>query len=110
LSLCHRLDYLAQVADPPLDGVREAFAEVNRALRRAEVCLFGVDPYDQAASSYVNPGLACSRAEPPVRFKGIGLPRIADICYAAFVGAVEIAVPRFGDKNPRGRDGGAWAR
>ena len=38
------------------------------------------------------------RAELPVRFKGIGLPRIADISYAAFFGAVEMAVPRFGDK------------
>ena len=38
------------------------------------------------------------RAELPVRFNGISLPRIADICYAAFVEAVEITVPRFGDE------------
>ena len=56
-------DNLAQVVDPLLDGVREAFAEVDRALRRAEVHHFGVDPYDQAASSCVNPGLECLRAD-----------------------------------------------
>jgi len=49
LSPCHRLDNLAQVADPLLDGAREAFAEVDRTLRCAEVHLIGVDPYDQAA-------------------------------------------------------------
>jgi len=44
LSLCHRLDYLAQIADPLLGGVQKAFAEVDRTLRRAEVHLFGVGP------------------------------------------------------------------
>ena len=38
------------------------------------------------------------RAELPVRFKGIGLPRIADIRYADFVGTEEMTVPRFGDE------------
>jgi hypothetical protein len=97
LSLCHRLDYLAQIVSPFLPGVLEAFAGVDRVLRRAEVRLFGVDPYDQAAASCSDPGLSCLRAELPARFKGIGLPRVADICYAAYVGAVEMTVPRFGD-------------
>ena len=38
------------------------------------------------------------RAELLVRFKGISLPRIADICDAAFVGAEEMTVPRFRDE------------
>ena len=57
-----------------------------------------VDPYDQATLSCVNPRPVCLCAELPVHFKGIGLPWIADICYAAFVGAVEMTVPRFGDE------------
>jgi len=36
--------------------------------------------------------------ETPRPLKGIGLPRIADIYYAAFVGAEEMTVPRFGDE------------
>jgi len=71
------------------------------AALRGEVHLFGVDPYDQAASSCVNPGLACLLVKLPVRFMIIGLTRIADICYAAFVGAVEMTVPRLETKSSR---------
>ena len=72
------LIYLAHIVDP-LHGVREAFAEVDRTLRRVEEHLFGLDPHEQYTSPCISPGLACLRAELPVRFKSIGLPWIADV-------------------------------
>jgi hypothetical protein len=97
LSLCHRLDYLAQVVSPLVPGVIEAYARADSALRRAEVATVGVNVYDADPEHCTAPDLARRRAELPVRFGGIGLPRVADVAYAAFVGAIEMALPRFGD-------------
>jgi len=58
----------------------------------------GISPYDQTARACVDPALACDRANLPARHKGIGLPRHADVCFAAFVGGIELAVPRFGQR------------
>ena len=55
----------------------------------------GISPYDQTAEACVDPALACDRANLPVRHKGIDLPRHADVCFAAFVGGIELTVPRF---------------
>jgi hypothetical protein len=97
LSLRHRLDYLAQVVSPLTPGVLGAYARADAALRRAEVATVGINVYDAEPEHCSAPDLARRRAQLPVRFGGIGLPRVADIAFAAYVGAIEMVLPRFGD-------------
>ena len=67
LSLCHRLDYIAQITNPLADGVLAALKDADEALRKAVVRAMGVSPYDKTAGACVDPALACDRANLPVR-------------------------------------------
>jgi hypothetical protein len=109
LSLCHRLDYLAQVVSPFTPGVLPALKRADAALRLAEVATLGVNPYAASPTWCSDPVLARDRAQLPVRHRGIGLPRVADIAFAAAVGGMHLTLPRFGDKtDPRRRHHCPW--
>ena len=62
LSLCHRLDYIAQIINPLADGNLAAFKDADKALRQAVYRALGISPYDQTAGACVDPALACDRA------------------------------------------------
>jgi hypothetical protein len=95
--LRHQLGYLAQVASPLNPGVLDAYVWTDAALRRAEVAAVGINAYDTEPGNCSAPYLARRRAQLPVRFEGIGLPRVAGIAFAAYVGAIEMALPRYVD-------------
>ena len=89
------------LVDSAKEKKTSAVAEIYLNRGRCTLCLHPFDtssPYDQTAGACVDPALACDRANLPVRHKGIGLPRHADVCFAAFVGGIELTVPRFGQR------------
>jgi hypothetical protein len=95
--LRHRLDYLAQVASPLTSGVLGAYARADAALRREKVATAGINVYDAEPEHCSTPDLARRRAQLPVRFGGIGLPRAEDIAFAAYVGTIKMVLLRLGD-------------
>ena len=81
LSLCHRLDYIAQIINPLADGNLAAFKDADKALRQAVYRALGISPYDQTAGACVDPALACDRANLIVRATRVlasrGMPTFA---------------------------------
>ena len=56
--------------------------------------LRGVNPTG-SQDELQDPGLVRDRSFLPVRAKGLGLTRTADIAHSAFCGAIELVLPRF---------------
>jgi hypothetical protein len=94
LSLSHRLDFLAQVVPPDTPGVLELFREVDECRLAALAITLGVNPAG-SQDELQDPGLVRDRSFLPVRAKGLGLTRTADIAHSAFCGAIELVLPRF---------------
>ena len=96
LSLGHRLDHLTQVVPPNVPGVLEILEGVDQARFMALSSTIGIDPREVPLEG-LDPTFTRDRSHLPVREKGLGLVRSADVARSAFVGAMEMAVPRFAD-------------
>ena len=91
LSLAHRLDHLTQVVPSNVPGVLEILEGVDQVRFMALTTTIGVD-------RELDPTFTRVRSHLPVREKGLGLVRSADVARSAFVGAMEMAIPRFVDR------------
>ena len=104
LSLSHMLDFVSQTTPPS----REILAILRGADDHRFAALaasIGIDPLSAppASEGQVDPDLVQSRCFLPVRERGLGITRNADTALAAFVGALELVVPRFPDvRDPEG--------
>ena len=96
LSLAHRLDHLTQVVPPNVPGVLEILEGVDQARLMALAATIGIDPQEVPVGG-LDPTFTRDRSHLPVREKGLGLVRSADVARSAFVGAMEMAIPRFVD-------------
>ena len=96
LSLSHRLDYLTQVIPPDTAGVSELLRQVDEYRLTTLAQTIGIDPL-AAEETLPDPFLTRDRSFLPVRERGLGLVRSEDLARAAFVGAMELTVPRFPD-------------
>jgi len=96
LSLAHRLDHLTQVVPPNVPGVLEILEGVDQARLMALAATIGIDPREVPLEG-LDPTFTRDRSYLPVREKGLGLVRSADVARSAFVGAMEMAIPRFAD-------------
>ena len=98
LSLSHMLDFVSQTTPP----TREILALLRGADDHRLAALassIGIDPLAPplASEGLADLDLVKSRCFLPVRERGLGLTRNADTARAAFVGALELVVPRFPD-------------
>ena len=96
LSLAHRLDHLTQVVSPNVPGVLEILEGVDQARLMALAATIGIDPREVPLEG-LDPTFTRDRSYLPVREKGLGLVLSADVARSAFVGAMEMAIPRFVD-------------
>jgi hypothetical protein len=75
----------------------EALEGVDQARFAVLAATIGIDPL-AAPEGKPDPAFTRERSFLPVRNKGLGLVRAADVAHAAFVGAMELVVPRFPDR------------
>ena len=101
-SLSTRLNYLSQVVPPNVPGVIEELQGVDRARFAVLATTIGIDPF-AVPEGQPDPTFTRERCWLPVRHKGLGIVRAADLAPAAFVGAMELVVPRFPDHVVEGR-------
>ena len=92
------LDFVSQTTPP----TREILAILRGADDHRLAALassISIDPLSPppASEGLADPDLVKSRCFLPVRERGLGLTRNADTARAAFVGALELVVPRFSD-------------
>lgn len=95
-SLAHRWDYWLQTQPPRVTAPYSA--AIDKALDTAYATVFGFNPFDPAAPyrSEVGmpiPDFVARRARLPARLNGLGLRAHAQLADAAFVGAINIAIP-----------------
>ncbi len=76
-------------------------------LWRSTIAL-GVNPTG-AQDELQDPGLVRDRSFLPVRAKGLGLTRTADIAHSAFCGAIELVLPRFPEATDEHMESRFWA-
>jgi len=98
LSDSHRLDYVAQVVSPCIPGVRDEYKRYDSILQGLGAQAVGVDLRDLDPATHSHPDLVRKRAYLPKRYKGMGIVAVNDVCLAAFVGAINMTIPRFPDK------------
>jgi hypothetical protein len=95
LSLAHRLDFIASVVSPNVPGVEEFLQQAdNHRLAALEIATrinFLAEP------EQVDPTFTRDRAFLAARHHGMGITRNADVAKAAFVGCVNLVLPRFPD-------------
>ena len=96
LSLAHRLDFLTQMVPPNTPGVAPLLREADERRMAALAITVGFDPC-KLLPTEPDPSFTRDRAHLSVRFNGLGVIRNADTARAAFVGAIELVLPRFPD-------------
>jgi len=96
LSLSHRLDYLSQVVAPDVPGVLDLLQKADDHRLASLMRTIHISPTDPAPH-IADPDFVRDRSLLPVRLRGLGLVRSADIAPAAFIGSMELVVPRFPD-------------
>ena len=102
MSHATRTTYLNQVVPSNTPGVIEALRELDQARFAVLAATIGIDPLEAPEGS-LDSTFTQDRSFLPVRHKGLGLVRAADVAHAAFVGAMELVVPRFADHVVEGR-------
>jgi hypothetical protein len=104
LSLSHMLDFVSQTTPPTLDILR-ILQDADEHRLTALASAIGINPLSPPLEreGLTDPDLVKRRCFLPVRERGLGLTQNADTARAAFVGALELVVPRFPDKrDPEG--------
>jgi len=95
LSLAHRLDFIASVVSPNVPGVEELLQQADNHRMAALAVATRIDFL--AESEQTDPTFTRDRAFLAARHHGMGITRNADVARAAFVGCVNLVVPRFAD-------------
>ena len=77
--------------------MREILLRCDEHHNAAWALTIGINPFAEDGL-LPDPSLVRARGMLPVRFRGLGVVSTADIAHAAFVGAMELVVPRFASR------------
>jgi hypothetical protein len=79
---------------PYTPGVLDEYRRYDATLYHLYPAALGVDFRNLDPATHTDPGLVIQRAHLAKRHNGEGIVRVAGVCFASFVGCVDMVVPR----------------